>query len=159
MTPEDAQSKVLYVRSAFLPGGRVFVAPIETSANGKVMVPASRCRNAPLTGVSFEFKNGKLQNFKADKGADCFNEVLASYSGSKDMFGSFSIGLNPNRKVMEAPGDYRPADAAGMVQISIGYNQTTGGNNADPGSFPFAITRATVTVDGKVVVKDGQLAF
>lgn len=159
VTAEDAQSKVLYVRSAFLPGGRAFVAPIETSANGKVMAPKARCRNEPLTGVSFEFKNGKLQNFKADRNAECFNATMAAYSGSKDMFGAFSIGLNHNWKVMEAPGDYRPAPAAGMVQIGIGNNQLTGGNNADPGSFSFPITRATVTVDGKVVVKDGRLAF
>ena len=159
VTLEDTQSKLINVRFASLPGGDISVAPIEISANGKVVVPASRCRNAPFTGVSFEFKNGKLLNFKADKGADCFDEVMAAYTGSKDMFGSFSIGLNPARKVMENPGDYRPGDAAGMVWIGTGYNQLDGGNNQDPGGFGFPITKATVTVDGKVVVKDGQLVL
>jgi len=157
VTAEDAQSKFINVRSASLPGGNINVTPIETSANGKVVVPKLRCRNAPLTGASFEFKDGKMQNFKADKGGDCFTEVMAPYSGPKDMFGSFSIGLNPARKVMENPGDYRPGDAAGMVWISTGYNALDGGNNKEPGGFSFPITKATVTVDGKVVVKDGQL--
>lgn len=159
VTPEDAQSKLFLTRMASLPGGQVSLAPIETSANGKVVVPKDTCRFAPLTGVSFEFKNGKMENFKAAQGGQCFAETIAPYTGPKDVFGGISIGLNPALKVIEEGGDYRPADAAGMVSILVGNNDYLGGNNKEPGGFGFPITNATVTVDGKIVVKDGRLAL
>jgi len=159
ITEEEAKEKLYYSRWASLPSGYVDFAPIETSVNGKVVVPKTLCNYEPLTGVSFEFKNGKLENFKAEKGAKCFEETLAPYTGPKDMFGYFSIGLNPALKVIEDGGDYRPDSAAGMVWIGIGNNESYGGNNKTQGSFDFPIVKATVEVDGKVIIKDGQLVF
>ena len=113
---------------------------------------------APLTGVSFNFKDGKLENFKAEKGAECFEQTMAPYPESKYLLGSFQIGLNPEAKVMEDPGDYRPANAAGLVWINTGDNLLLGGNNhTQSGGYGFPIAKATVEADGKVVVKDGQL--
>jgi len=159
VTEEEAKGALIFTRYASLPGGSVFLAPIESSANGKVVVPKDRCRYAPLTGVSFEFKDGKLQNFKAEQGAECFEETMAPYTGPKDMFGYFSIGLNPALKVIEDGGDYRPESAAGMVMIGVGDNQILGGNNKTQGGFGFALVNATVEIDGKTVVKDGKLIF
>ena len=73
------------------------------------------------------------------------------------MFGGFSIGLNPALRVMEEGADYRPDNAAGMVTIGIGDNRLSGGKNDTLGGYYFPITKATVAIDGKVVVKDGQL--
>ncbi len=160
-TEERAKSKLFLNRFVSLPGGAVFFAPIETSAEGKVAVPRTQCKFAPMTAVSFDFKAGKLENFKAESGAKCFEETMAPYTGPKDMFGFFQIGLNPAMKVMENPGDYRPGRAAGLVEIGIGNNQLLGGNNKvqGEGGFGFPIVNATVEIDGKVVVKDGQLTL
>jgi leucyl aminopeptidase (aminopeptidase T) len=65
VTTEKAKSSMFFERITSLPGGSVFFAPLETSANGKVVVPKTRCNYKPMTGVAFEFKNGKLENFKA----------------------------------------------------------------------------------------------
>ena len=75
------------------------------------------------------------------------------------MFASVAIGLNPEWKVIEDPGDFRPEDAAGMVTINIGNNQLLGGENRSTGGFSFPIVNATVEIDGRVVVKDGKLTF
>jgi leucyl aminopeptidase (aminopeptidase T) len=159
VTEEKARSKFIHERYASLPGGEVFFAAIEISANGKVAVAKTRCRYEPLAGVSFEFKNGKMENFKAEKGSECFTETMAPYSGPKDMFAGISIGLNPELKVIEDGGDYRPNLAAGMVEIGVGDNRLVGGNNNTLVVFWFPIVRATVTVDGKVVVKDGKITL
>ena len=159
VTEEEAKGDMFLTRFASLPGGSVFLAPIESSANGRVVVPRDRCRFEPLTGMSFEFKNGKMQNFQAEKGAECFEETLAPYTGPKDMFASFSIGLNPALEVIERDGDYRPSDAAGMVYISVGDNQLLGGTNKTQGGYNCPIVGATVEVDGKVIVKDGELVI
>jgi len=160
-TEERAKSKLFLSRIVSLPSGTVFFAPLETSAQGKVVVPKTRCRFAPMTGVSFEFKNGQLRNLKADTGQACFEQSMAPYSGQKDMFASFDVGLNPALKVMEEPGNYHPDGAAGLVWIGVGDNQLMAGRNKveGQGGFSFPIVNATVEIDGKTVVKDGQLTF
>ena len=157
VTEEEAKAKMFLMRGAALPDGQVTVAPIETSANGKVVIPKSTCNFAPMTNVSFDLKNGKMENFKAATGADCFAKQMAPYVGPKDMFGGFSIGLNPALKVNEDTADFRPDVGAGVVGISIGGNEYAGGSNKTFGGAYFQITNATVEIDGKVVVKDGKL--
>jgi leucyl aminopeptidase (aminopeptidase T) len=161
VTEEKAKSKYVLNRFVFLPAGAIFFAPIETSANGKVVVARDRCQFKPLTGESFTFNQGQLENFKAESGGQCYAEAMAPYTGPKDMFASFQIGLNPAAKVMENPGDYRPGEAAGLVYIGVGDNQLLGGSNKveGGGGFGFPIVNATVTIDGKTVVQDGKLTL
>ena len=70
------------------------------------------------------------------------------------------IGLNPELKVVEEGGDYRPGNAAGLVTVWLGDNTLMGGSNKVPGGsgFGLPIVGATVTVDDETVVKDGKLA-
>jgi aminopeptidase len=159
VTPEKAKSRVFLDRIASLPGGSAFFAPIETSVNGRVVVPRDDCKRKPLLGASYEFKNGKLATFTAQTGAECVREILNAYTGTKDMFGSVSIGLNPALRVIENDGDYRPGNAAGLVSLAIGQNDLLGGANKDVGGFGFPVTNATVMVDGVVVIRDGQLVL
>jgi leucyl aminopeptidase (aminopeptidase T) len=157
VTDEKAQAKVFGNRAVTLPGGTVSFAPLETSGKGKVFVVRERCRpDVQLVGASFDVQGGEIANFRAESGADCFRETMAGYSGPKDMLGSVSIGLNPALKVSE---DYRPDAAAGMVWISFGNNEVLGGKNDQPGGFPFPVRNATVEIDGKTVIRDGQLLF
>jgi len=161
LTEEKAKSKYVLTRFVSLPGGAIFFAPIETSANGKVVVARDRCQFEPLTGESFTFNQGHLENFKAERGGQCYAQAMAPYTGPKDMFASFQIGLNPAAKVMENPGDYRPTNAAGLVYIGVGANQLLGGSNEvqGRGGFGFPIVNATVTIDGKTVVQNGKLTL
>jgi aminopeptidase len=161
MTEERAKSQLAVTRFVSLPGGTVFLAPIETSANGKVVVPRDQCQFKPVTGESFSFSQGRLENYKAETNGQCFAEIMAAYTGPKDVFASFQIGLNPAAKVMENPGDYRPGYAGGLVYINVGDNHLLGGSNMVPGGggSGFPIVNATVAIDGKTVVQDGKLTL
>ena len=158
ISADDAKSREIMDRTENLPGGSVIVAPVETSANGRVAVPRDLCRGQPMTGITFELVNGQMRNFKAAERADCFSTALAPYDGPKDRFGAISIGLNPALAVVDSNGaEYRPADAEGMVTIALGDNGMLGGRNATQGTYEFQLPRATVTVDGKVIIRDGKL--
>ncbi len=160
LSPEDVEGDLLFTRMANLPGGSIVVAPIEDSANGRVVIPKHRVRKDPLVNARFAFKNGKVTDFQADQGAAQYVEIIAAHEGAKEILGSLSIGLNPVLKVMEENGaGYRPVEAAGMVYLNTGDNQLLKGKNIATGGFDFPITNATVTVDGKVVIKDGKLTF
>jgi leucyl aminopeptidase (aminopeptidase T) len=161
MTDERAKSKDFQTRAVSLPGGTIFLAPLETSASGKVVVPRDQCMFKPLSAESFSFNQGRIENYKAESGAQCYEGAMAPFEGPKDVFGFFQIGLNPGARVIENPGDYRPQNAAGLVLIGVGDNVLQGGNNKVKGNggFNFPIVDATVTIDGKTVVKDGKLTF
>jgi aminopeptidase len=147
-------------RAVSLPGGDLTVAPMESSANGKIVALKDNCRPYEhLTGATYEFKNGKMTSFKAQGNPECFEKYIAAYGGDKDMFSTFQIGLNPALKVMEDGSDYRPGEAAGMVFIGIGNNQLWGGKNKEDFFWTIPVVGATVEIDGKTVVKDGQLVF
>src|SRR6266704_1610292 len=112
--------------------------------------------------VSFTFQNGKMENFKAGGGGQCFQELISSSAGPTNVVAFFGLGLNPAFKVLEENGAvYYPGSAGGLVYVGIGDNQVFGGNNKTQGNFGFAfpIVKATVEIDGQVVVKDGQLAL
>ena len=158
VTEEKAKSKLFMERSVNLPGGRGFLAPRETYGIRKVVITKGDCKNAPMDNISFDFKNGQIQNFRAGSNGNCFEETMKPYTGPKDMFATFSIGLNPAMHVVEDNGAfYRSLWAAGLVYISIGDNRLYGGTNDTPASFGFRITNATVTIDGQTIVKDGKL--
>lgn len=162
ISPQQAKSKSFAERSTGLPDGTLTLAPLEDSATGKVVVPRTECRFEAMTDVSFEFKNGKMENFKAGKGGNCFQELLSASSGPTNQIGYFSIGLNPPWKVHEENGAlYYPNAGLGVVFVGIGDNQLLGGTNKPQGNFGFGfpIVGATVEADGKVVVKDGKLVI
>lgn len=155
----DAKSDLTIQRVVTLPGGNIFVTASESSANGKLIIPKIRCNFETITNVSCEFKNGKIAMLGNDAFKKCMEESMQHYAGPKDMFAGFQIGLNPALKVMDETANYRPSDAAGMVFVSIGDNSIFGGKNKVEGGYSnyLPVTKATVMIDGKTIVKDGKL--
>lgn len=144
-------------RTASLPGGEVVWAPIEDSGEGVIVVPRDTCRPyEPLTGSKYQFTKGRMVSFTAEN-PKCFQDLMAPYTGDKDKLASVTIGLNPALRVMENPGDYRPTNAAGMVSVGLGANQTLGGANKTESGWIIPIVNATVEVDGRQIVRNGQL--
>jgi aminopeptidase len=160
VTAEAARDTLFLHRFAALPGGSVFVAPLETSATGVVVVPQDHCRLQPLVNARYEFTRGTLANFTAAEGEPCVRETLAAYTAPVDRLGALTIGLNPELQVSPENGRYRPEAAAGLVTLGVGENRLLGGANSVSGEGGFSITLvgATVTIDGTVVVQDGRLA-
>ncbi len=162
VTPEQAKGKKAAERTVSFPAGAVTVAPLETSATGKLVVPRVQCRFQVMTGVSLEVHNGQMDSLKAARGLKCYEDLAAGSSGPINMFASFSLGLNPAWPAHEERGAaYYPPPGAGIVYLGFGDNQLFGGANQTVGNFGFAfpITNATVWIDGKKVGEAGKLLF
>ncbi|TGD77840.1 aminopeptidase [Hymenobacter wooponensis] len=153
----DQQEKLIYNRTAALPGGRIYGTCQETSATGRLAAANDYISDGqPLTGFKADVKGGQLTNVRADAGADVFQQRLAPYGPEAMQISNFSIGLNPMMKTQEQKA-YNPNMAAGMVYLRTGNNGLLGGQNNTPGSYSFPIANATVEVDGTVLVRNGQL--
>ena len=160
LPPGAEKEKLFSKRWLSLPGGGYGVAPREGSANGVVVTPKDQCKFGPLRDARYEVTKGAVTKVSAKTGQACLDELLATYGATFRQIGSVWIGLNPELKVVEEGGDYRPGNAAGLVTVWLGDNTLMGGSNKVPGGsgFGLPIVGATVTVDDETVVKDGKLA-
>ncbi len=149
-------------RYVTLPSGFIVVSGVETSANGKVFIPRERLYGntgeEKVTNVSFDFVKGKMTNLKAESNQAFIEKILHDADPMMNQFAGFSIGLNPAMKVLsDEKQDYRPMEAQGLVALLLGGNEIWGGTNKVKEGIGFAIDKATVSIDGKVIVKDGKL--
>ena len=159
LTEDEKNNDVWFARYASLPGGWMDFAPMESTVNGKVVVARSRCNYELFTGISFSVKNGVISNFKADKGADCYQKAMDPHTGNKHMVSVFTLGLNPELKIIQdGPTDYRNTQAAGYMTLSIGGNNSQyNGNVKSTGGYSFPLVNPTLEIDGTIVIKEGKI--
>jgi leucyl aminopeptidase (aminopeptidase T) len=141
-----------------LPCGEVFICPIETSANGTAFfdVPTSYYGHT-IKGIKLEFKDGKVVSFDAEYGKKDFKAVLEAATGDKDRIAEFAVGLNPKASfINDILVDEK---VLGTVHFAIGDNKgpAYGGKNNSSIHWDLIMTKATVEVDGKTVMKQGKL--
>jgi leucyl aminopeptidase (aminopeptidase T) len=158
MPANHAQAQLAALRTVSLPGGQVSVAPLETVATGRVVLPRSTCDGQPLVNARFAFRSGRLSGFSADSGGACIDNYLNRNASPADRFGFVVIGLNPALQPVESGIGYYPWSASGVVHIGVGNNADLGGGNSTPAGQGFSLTKATVEIDGTVIVRNGRLA-
>jgi leucyl aminopeptidase (aminopeptidase T) len=107
-----------------LPCGEVYIAPVENSAEGSILIEQAFLEDAKIEGLRLEFKEGKIVN----SNSDTFKDFLENIPPNSDILCEFGIGLNEN--VLEIIG-YTPLDekASGTYHIAVGDNSMFGGKN------------------------------
>ncbi|MDO1451730.1 aminopeptidase [Rhodocytophaga aerolata] len=162
ISDEDMKSSVKADKAVTLPTGSIHITGKETSASGKVFMARDKVSDkgnkVKVINASFDFVNGKLQNYKAEKNQSALADKLKEADPMLTQFGGISIGLNPAVKVFSNENqDFRPMEAEGHVYVLIGGNEFFGGTNKLMDAVTFPIEKATVAIDGKTIVKDGKL--
>src|SRR5438046_9298850 len=103
-----------------------------------------------MTVVSFDFKDGKLENLKATKGMNCLNELISASGGPTNVIGGFSIGLNPGLKVHEEGNAayYGGGGVGGIADVYMGEKPLIGGAETTRRNFGcgFQIKDGTVSL-------------
>lgn len=157
ISDEDLKSPVEQDRHIALPAGMLITTVNETSATGKVTIPKDRIHDIDgirdLQNFSFDLVNGKIANFKSETHQEFMVKKIGEFE-SLNQFSGIIIGFNPAMRVMQ---DFRPYEAEGHVALLIGGNDLTGGKNTSKHSLIFHVEKATVSIDGKVIIKDGKL--
>ncbi len=126
-----------------LPAGEGFIAPVETSAYGKLTIvygPEGRLER-PL---SLKFKDGAVVEMEGSW--DFLENVFKKHDRAR-FIAEFGVGTNPKAKkvdnVLEAE------KIMGTVHIAIGDNHTFGGVNKVPFHVDYVVFEPQVTVGGK----------
>jgi aminopeptidase len=148
---EDIGKKSL---DAQLPAGTVLTTIAETSANGKVIFDQPlQSMGLNIPDLEWKFKDGKMISMKARENLELLSKQFESASGDKDRIGFLQIGLNPKAEY----GYLMNHIIEGAVQIGIGDNEYIGGKNTSSFGMAATLSRATLNIDGKTIIKNGQL--
>lgn len=149
---------ILIDREIELPAGAIRVAPIEESVNGTIAIPPSQWSGRPATGLKLTFEGGKVVSVSAETGRDAVESEMAAAGPAGRAFREFALGFNPLLAVPEKnPWIPYYGYGAGVVRLSLGDNSELGGNvGGGYVRWNFFID-TTVTINGDVWVKDGEL--
>jgi aminopeptidase len=113
-----------------LPRGEVYVALLDTSAEGVAVIDRAYIRGKLIENLNLTFVEGKVVHIDAPQveTVRLFEELLAASSGDKDRIAELGIGLNLG--VNELTGDILLDEKLnGSVHIAIGMNDRFGGQN------------------------------
>jgi leucyl aminopeptidase (aminopeptidase T) len=135
-----------------VPGGEVYVAPIETSANGTLVV--TEHKEYGLIELELAFADGRITEFKAERGYNAFRKLVENAEGDKDRIAEFGVGTNYGIKPVGCSLYDEKAD--GAAHIAIGNNTHLGGVNEASIHVDFVLDKSTVEVDGKVILRKGR---
>jgi aminopeptidase len=142
----------------WLPAGEAYVVPVVGSAEGKIVVDRLPFDDGEILQLIFTVKGGKLVSHTARPSAS-YERWKARYAAapdSKNEFGLFDLGFNPNVKV-PAGSKLTTWVPAGTVSLAFGNNVWAGGTNNTPWDTAVSLNGCTVTLDGQTVVQKGVL--
>jgi leucyl aminopeptidase (aminopeptidase T) len=140
----------------WLPAGEVFSTPVPGTTNGRIVFDRVFFEGKEITGVTIDFKNGKVTSMTGGPGFDAIKAQYDAAGQGKDEFSMFDIGINPAVK-LPAGTKLLSWVPAGMVSLGIGGNTWAGGTNECAYGFSGFVPGSTVTIDGKPLVEKGSL--
>jgi aminopeptidase len=178
-------AKVLVDREIELPCGALRVAPLEETVEGTIAFPPAEWGGKQVSGLKLRFDHGKVVEVTAATGKEAVEQELDKGGPAARSFREFALGFNPElaviatvrqviqpemkflgmvvvpRREIEVPtiASWIPyyGYGAGVVRLSLGDNGELGGTvRGDYVRWNF-FADTTVTVGGKVWVKDGRM--
>jgi leucyl aminopeptidase (aminopeptidase T) len=141
---------------AALPAGYVAIVPKERSAIGTYISNVPEADAGCLRrDVAWDFRNGKLASFKGGKNVEGLRAVWEKASGDKDQAAFLMIGVNPKAK----EGFMHNQIVRGAVTLGLGDNRELGGKMESNFGFKCTITKPTLELDGRPVIKRGRFVL
>jgi aminopeptidase len=141
---------------ANVPAGEVYVAPMEESVNGRVVIDRTFIHGSRVSDLVLEFKDGDAKPLEAKEGFDVFTDFVEAGHGDCLRLGEFGIGLNP--AVIDAYGSTLTDEKmTGTIHLAIGENRFMGGVNSASFHQDMLVFEPMVTIDGDVLMEKGEL--
>ena len=132
-----------------LPGGEIFVAPVENSANGRIAFDHIALAKGKLELI---LENGEIKEMKGDK--EKMQRIFDELGYRAKIIAEFGIGCNPKSKIIG--NTLEDEKVFGTVHIAFGNNTGFGGTNEVTFHQDGVIDEPTVTVDRRLIMRNGK---
>lgn len=146
-----------------IPDGECFLAPITNGVNGEVYFDLPTLAfGHEVSGIHLEFKEGKVVQARAERGNEALQKMLNTDEGACYL-GEFAIGANFNitRGMLNTLFDEK---IGGTIHMALGmaYKDKRGGGENVSGIHwdlvkDMRLPGSILTIDGKIILKDGKL--
>lgn len=139
-----------------LPAGKVFVAPLEESVQGRAVFDFAFRNERPVYDLTLDIKDGRARLVGAREGVREYRQTMDFAEGEKDRIGEFAVGLNPG---VDRFTGYALTDEKrrGTVHLALGDNRLFGGDNPATMHWDLFMEKPTVLVDGRPLMEAGEL--
>jgi leucyl aminopeptidase (aminopeptidase T) len=136
-----------------LPAGEVFIAPVEGTADGVVVVDGSIAdRKGGRTEISVERGFAvKISGSYSQK----LVRMLDAVGPKARNIAEFGVGTNPNARL--TGNVLEDEKVSGTCHIALGDNSTFGGRVRAGIHIDGVLLKPTVRLDGKILMRDGRL--
>lgn len=143
--------------SGNIPSGEVYIAPIEESVNGLLVIDGSVATIGLLSHpIYMEIKNGIVTKISGKGGEARFiGRLINRFDGGGKTICEFGIGTNPYAKLTgEILEDEK---VLGTVHFAFGNNMSFGGKINVPMHIDGLISKPTVHFEDKLIMENGKL--
>src|SRR3982751_8245 len=144
-------------RGAFgnLPCGEAFIAPIEGTAEGTLVVDGSIAEVGLLdTPTSLIIRGGRLTDATGADG-DALMELLGAHG--EDGFNVAELGIGTNEEALLTGNVLEDEKILGTCHVAFGASAAIGGTVQVPVHLDCVILEPTVEIDGETIVSGGDL--
>lgn len=139
--------------SGNLPSGEAYIAPLEGTAAGRIIVDGSiagiGALNSPLV---LTVEQGRLTAAEGE-GGEKLLEMLGSGDGR--LLGEFGIGTNNKARITGVV--LEDEKVYGTIHVAFGSNNTFGGTVAAGVHIDAVVMKPDVYIDGKLIMRAGEL--
>lgn len=139
-----------------LPSGEASIAPEHGLCQGILVVDSGMSVNPNGEDrLTISIKNGRAQRIGGSPIARKLSQHLAKFSPDCRLVGEFGIGVNDAAQI--SGNELEDSKVLGTIHLGLGNNLSIGGSNAGPCHVDAVVYKASVTIDGRQIVRKGRL--
>lgn len=144
-----------------MPGGEVFTAPLDNSANGRIFfdLPAIKY-GKEVRDMRLTFENGEIVDYSASKNEDLLGAMINTDEGSKRLG---ELGIGANRGIRKfTKNTLFDEKMAETIHLAIGHAyKECGGINESAIHWDMIKTMrpGQIIMDGEIIQKDGKFIW
>jgi leucyl aminopeptidase (aminopeptidase T) len=139
--------------SGNLPSGEAYIAPVEGTANGQILIDGSIAGIGRLeTPVLLTIENGRIIGAEGEAGARLL-EILGDSDGR--LLGEFGIGTNDKARITGVV--LEDEKVYGTIHVAFGSNNTFGGTISAGVHIDGVVTKPYVYINDKCLMEEGRI--
>lgn len=139
-----------------LPAGEVIFSPVPSSASGVVIFDPVFVNGTEVDGMRLVFTNGHMTSMTAKTGLAAVQAFYDTATPGKDQLSFADFGVNRKVKWIQNSKMFASM-AAGMLSLGVGGDIALGGSNTSNFNFNGYLANASVSIDNKPLIVNGQL--
>jgi leucyl aminopeptidase (aminopeptidase T) len=141
-----------------LPAGEAFFAPMEGTANGKIVFDGSVADLGKLTEpIELQVEDGIARILSSSAAAQELERYLSAHG--PDAYNIAELGIGTNDRAIVSGDTLEDEKVLGTVHIALGNNAGMGGTVNVPIQLDGVIRSATLYVDGELMLDKGTLVI